>query len=131
MAAEMSVPETDLELVRPGNSVALKLNAFPTATFHGTRRTHRRANPRRRRRAIFPRPRRLRESPGHAPATAWSDARAGFTPAADGSNSGWYPVGYTLFRRSVPLALGESLELVAMNRSQLDAGPMHDHMDSS
>lgn len=36
MAAEMSVPETDLALVRPGRDVALKLNAFPTATFLGT-----------------------------------------------------------------------------------------------
>ena len=36
MATEMSVPETDLGLVRLGRSVALKLNAFPTATFAGT-----------------------------------------------------------------------------------------------
>ena len=35
MAAEMSVPETDLALVRPGKDVALKLNAFPTTTFLG------------------------------------------------------------------------------------------------
>ena len=36
MAAEMSVPEDDLGLVRPGRSAALKFNAFPTATFEGT-----------------------------------------------------------------------------------------------
>jgi RND family efflux transporter MFP subunit len=36
MAAEMSVPETDLSLVRPGENVSLKLNAFPTTTFEGT-----------------------------------------------------------------------------------------------
>jgi RND family efflux transporter MFP subunit len=35
MAAEMSVPETDLIFVRPGKQVALKLNAFPTLTFTG------------------------------------------------------------------------------------------------
>jgi RND family efflux transporter MFP subunit len=35
MATEMSVPETDLGLVRLGRTVALKLNAFPTATFAG------------------------------------------------------------------------------------------------
>jgi GAF domain-containing protein len=35
MAAEMSVPETDLPLLRPGNHVALKLNAYPGTTFHG------------------------------------------------------------------------------------------------
>ncbi len=36
MAAEMSVAESDLGLVRTGERVALKLNAFPTATFEGT-----------------------------------------------------------------------------------------------
>jgi RND family efflux transporter MFP subunit len=36
MAAEMSVPETDLGLVRVGRTAALKLNAFPTTTFDGT-----------------------------------------------------------------------------------------------
>jgi len=36
MAAEMSVPEVDLGLVRAGRGVALKLNAYPTATFAGT-----------------------------------------------------------------------------------------------
>jgi len=35
MAIEMSVPETDLGLVRTGRAVALKLNAFPTSTFTG------------------------------------------------------------------------------------------------
>ncbi len=35
MAAEMSVPETDVGLVRPGEKVALKLNAYPTMTFEG------------------------------------------------------------------------------------------------
>jgi RND family efflux transporter MFP subunit len=35
MAAEMSVPESDLGLLRLGRSVAIKLNAFPTVTFSG------------------------------------------------------------------------------------------------
>jgi RND family efflux transporter MFP subunit len=35
MATEMSVPEADLGLLRPGRSVALKLNAYPTVTFNG------------------------------------------------------------------------------------------------
>ena len=35
MAAEMSVPEADLSLIRPGKNVALKLNAYPTKTFEG------------------------------------------------------------------------------------------------
>jgi len=36
MAAEMSVAETDLPLVRPGDRIALKLNAYPSVTFSGT-----------------------------------------------------------------------------------------------
>jgi RND family efflux transporter MFP subunit len=36
MAAEMSVPESDLGMVRPGKNVALKLNSFPTQTFEGS-----------------------------------------------------------------------------------------------
>lgn len=36
MAVEMSIPETDLPLLRPGNRVALKLNAYPSVTFAGT-----------------------------------------------------------------------------------------------
>ncbi|HUO33862.1 MAG TPA: GAF domain-containing protein [Candidatus Acidoferrum sp.] len=35
MAAEMSVEESDLGLIRQGKSVALKLNAYPTETFRG------------------------------------------------------------------------------------------------
>jgi GAF domain-containing protein/multidrug resistance efflux pump len=35
MAAEMSVPESDLALIRTGKHVAIKLNAFPTDTFEG------------------------------------------------------------------------------------------------
>lgn len=35
LAAEMSVPEADLPLLRAGNRVALKLNAFPATTFGG------------------------------------------------------------------------------------------------
>jgi RND family efflux transporter MFP subunit len=36
MAVDMTVPETDLSLIRPGKHVSLKLNAFPTVTFAGT-----------------------------------------------------------------------------------------------
>jgi RND family efflux transporter MFP subunit len=36
MAAEMSIPETDLPLLATGNDVALKLNAYPAITFKGT-----------------------------------------------------------------------------------------------
>lgn len=36
MAAEMNVPETQVDLIRPGSALALKLNTFPTHTFRGT-----------------------------------------------------------------------------------------------
>jgi RND family efflux transporter MFP subunit len=36
MAAELSVEETDVSLVRPGRNVRLKLNSFPTRSFEGT-----------------------------------------------------------------------------------------------
>ena len=36
MGAEMSVPEADLGLLRPGKRVTLKFNSFPTKTFSGT-----------------------------------------------------------------------------------------------
>ena len=35
MAVQMSVPEGELGLVRPGRRVALKFNALPTTTFTG------------------------------------------------------------------------------------------------
>jgi RND family efflux transporter MFP subunit len=35
MAAELSIPETDLPLLRPGDRIALKLNAYPSTTFRG------------------------------------------------------------------------------------------------
>jgi multidrug resistance efflux pump len=96
MAAEMSVPEVDLELVRPGKNVALKLNAFPTTTFKGTverlgAQTQAAAGDQYFIvRAIFDNPQGL--------------ARTGMVGRArihaDGGwfQSGWYPVGYTLLR---------------------------------
>jgi len=35
IAVEMNVAESEVALVRPGNTVALKLNSFPTSTFQG------------------------------------------------------------------------------------------------
>ncbi|MFQ5778525.1 MAG: efflux RND transporter periplasmic adaptor subunit, partial [Terriglobia bacterium] len=35
MAAELNIPETQIDLVQPGNRVALKLNTYPTYTFEG------------------------------------------------------------------------------------------------
>jgi hypothetical protein len=34
--AEVAVPEPDVSLVRAGEPVAVKLNAYPTRLFHGT-----------------------------------------------------------------------------------------------
>jgi GAF domain-containing protein/multidrug resistance efflux pump len=96
MAAEMSVPEEDLELVHPGKNVALKLNAFPTSTFQGTVE---RIGAQTRSaageqyfvvRAIF-------ENPGGL-ARAGMVGRARIHAGGGWFQSGWYPVGYTLLR---------------------------------
>jgi GAF domain-containing protein len=96
MAAEMSVAETDLPLLRAGNHVALKLNAFPATTFAG----------------IVDRVGAETKSEG---GDQYFLVRAVFTNTAgrarDGMvgrarvraaggwfQSGWYPVGYVIFR---------------------------------
>jgi RND family efflux transporter MFP subunit len=96
MAAEMSVPETDLPLVQPGEKIALKLNAFPTITFKGTverlgAQTHTDSGDQYFLvRAIF-------ENTG-------GSARDGMVGRArieshDGwFGSGWYPIGYAILR---------------------------------
>ena len=86
MAAEMSVPETDLPLLGEGNSVALKLNAFPATTFKG--RSSELAPKRSRTRVtnIFSSAR-FSIIPARAPATEWWVER-GFVPAAGGSRAG-------------------------------------------
>lgn len=96
MAAEMSVPEEDLELVHPGKNVALKLNAFPTSTFEGTVE---RVSAQTRSaageqyfvvRGIF-------ENPGGL-ARNGMVGRARIHAGGGWFQSGWYPVGYTLLR---------------------------------
>ena len=96
MAAEMSVPEEDLELVHQGNNVALKLNAFPTATFQGSVE---RISAQTRSsageqyfvvRAIF-------DNPGGL-ARDGMVGRARIHAGGGWFKSGWYPVGYTLLR---------------------------------
>jgi RND family efflux transporter MFP subunit len=96
MAAEMSVPETDLALVRPGEPVALKLNAFPTITFKGNverlgAQTHTDSGDQYFLvRAIF-------ENTG-------GNARDGMVGRARIQSHGglfgseWYPIGYAIFR---------------------------------
>ncbi|HYL69193.1 MAG TPA: GAF domain-containing protein [Candidatus Limnocylindria bacterium] len=96
LAAEMSVPESDLGLLRSGKSVTLKLNAFPTNTFNGTVE---RLGAQTRSdsgdqyflvRAIF-------ENIGGR-ARDGMVGRARIRAAGGWFESGWYPVGYVLFR---------------------------------
>ena len=98
MAVEMSVPETDLALVRPGKEVALKLNAFPTATFFGTvdrvgAQTHSDAGEQYFLvRALFSNP------GGRARDGMVGRVRIRAAGEWEWFGSGWYPVGYALFR---------------------------------
>jgi RND family efflux transporter MFP subunit len=96
IAAEMSVPEGDLELVHPGNKVALKLNAFPTTTFEGSverlgAQTQAVAGDQYFVvRAVF-------NNPGGM-ARDGMVGRARIHSVGGWFQSGWYPVGYSLLR---------------------------------
>jgi RND family efflux transporter MFP subunit len=96
MAAEMSVAEADLALVQAGESVALKLNAFPTATFEGQVDrvgTQARAEAGEQYflvRAVFQNPEgRAREG---------MVGRARVHAGGGWFHSGWYPIGYVILR---------------------------------
>lgn len=96
MAAEMSVPETDLPLVHPGKEVALKLNSFPTTTFMGTvdrigAQTHSDAGDQ------YFLVRALFANPGGR-ARDGMVGRVRVRAAGGWFKSGWYPVGYALLR---------------------------------
>ena len=99
MAAEMSVPETDLSLVHEGKNVELKLNAFPTSTFDGTverigSQTLAEAGEQYFLvRAIF-------ENPGGL-AKDGMVGRARIRAGGGFIVSGWYPVGYVVLRSPV------------------------------
>jgi RND family efflux transporter MFP subunit len=96
IGAEMSVAESDLALVGPGEYVALKLNAFPTTTFEGSiQRVGTQAHAESGEqyflvRAVF-------ENPGgHA-----RDGMVGRARVQAGGgwfHTGWYPVGYVILR---------------------------------
>jgi membrane fusion protein (multidrug efflux system) len=96
MAAEMSVPEGDIGLVRPGRSAAVKLNAFPTTTFEGTvqrigAQTKAEAGEQYFLvRAIF-------ENLGGR-ARDGMVGRARIRASGGWFESGWYPIGYALLR---------------------------------
>jgi RND family efflux transporter MFP subunit len=99
MAAEMSVPETDLNLVKPGAKTALKLNAFPTLTFEGTvdrlgAQTHGEAGEQ------YFIVRLTFENIGGR-ARIGMAGRARISGGGGWFGSGWYPVGYVLLRSPV------------------------------
>ncbi len=96
VAAEMNVPETEVDLIRPATAVALKLNAFPASTFAGTveRLSAQTISAEGEQffvvRAIFPDPRgKIRTG---------MVGRAKITASGGWWQSGWYPVGYVLLR---------------------------------
>jgi RND family efflux transporter MFP subunit len=99
MAAELSVAEPDLPLVRPGDSVALKLNSFPTRTLHGTiERIGAQSRTESNEqyflvRAIFP-------NSDHVVKDGMV-GRARIHAAGGWLDSGWYPIGYVLLRAPV------------------------------
>ena len=115
MAAEMSVPETDLALVRPGKDVALKLNAFPTATFLGSCRSYRRSNSFRCRRTILFSPRALLEFRW---ACSRRHGRPGSHPRVRRRSMVWQRMVSDRLRavsRSVSLDLAEGVELASVS----------------
>jgi RND family efflux transporter MFP subunit len=96
MAVDMNVPETDVEWVHPGAKVALKLNALPTLTVVGEVE---RVSPQTVTaeneqffvtRAVFPNPRHAAR-PGMA-------GQAKIAAMGGWFHSGWYPVGFVMFR---------------------------------
>jgi Barrel-sandwich domain of CusB or HlyD membrane-fusion len=99
LAADMSVPETDLALLKPGDRVALKFNARPMTTFRG-RVDRIGAQTRTEEGAQYFVVRAVFQNQGGA-------ARDGMVGKAkisgDGGwfHSGWYPVGYVLLRSPV------------------------------
>jgi RND family efflux transporter MFP subunit len=99
IAAELSVEETELSLVRPGRNVRLKLNAFPTKSFEGTiERVGAQARPDSSAqyfivRAVF-------ANPGGIVRDGMV-GRARIRAGGGWFESGWYPVGYVLLRTPV------------------------------
>lgn len=96
MAVEINVPEAEEGLIRPPAPVALKLNSFPTRTFRGTveRMGAQTVSAGGEQffmvRARFPNP--------SGAARTGMVGQAKITAAGGWFQSGWYPVGYVLFR---------------------------------
>jgi RND family efflux transporter MFP subunit len=99
MAAELSVDETELSLVRPGRNVRLKLNAFPSRLFEGTiERVG--AQARSDASAQYFVVRAVFANPGGMVRDGMV-GRARIRAGGGWFQSGWYPVGYVLLRAPV------------------------------
>ena len=99
MAAEMSVEESDLGLVRQGKKVALKLNAFPTETFQGTverigAQTHAEGGDQ------YFLVRALFDNAGGKARTGMV-GQARIRAGGGWFKSGWFPIGYVLLRSPI------------------------------
>ena len=96
LAAEMNITETDLPYVRFGSPVAIKLNSYPTVTFAGSvdRIGGKTVTLEGEQffvvRASFPNP--------HGLARDGMAGRARVRAAGGWFDSGWYPVGFVMFR---------------------------------
>jgi len=110
LAVDMNVPETDVAWIRPATPVALKLNALPTRTFAGNVE---RISPQTVTadeeeffvtRAIFP-------NPGGA-ARPGMAGQAKITATGGWFHSGWYPVGFIIFRAPTSWAWRKAWSLI-------------------
>jgi RND family efflux transporter MFP subunit len=110
MAVEMNVPETDVRWIRPGAKVALKLNALPTQTLLGqvVRVSPQTITAENEQffvtRAVFPNPGRAAR-PGMA-------GQAKITAGGGWFETGWYPVGFVMFRAPASWAWREVWSLI-------------------
>lgn len=96
MAVEMNVPETDLPLLRAGNPVALKLNALPTTTIQGTVDRIGAITVQQADEQFF-----VVRASFTNPGSAARDGMVGGAKILAGGgwfSSGWYPIGYVMFR---------------------------------
>jgi RND family efflux transporter MFP subunit len=96
MAVEMNVPETQISHIKPGSLVSLKLNALPTDTLTGSVvRVGASAITAEGEQFFVVRAEFL--NPGHKARTGMV-GRAKITASGGWAQSGWYPIGYVMFR---------------------------------
>lgn len=96
MAVEMNVPETDLPLLRAGSPVSLKLNALPTMTIQGRVERIGAITVQQADEQFF-----VVRAAFTNPGNAARDGMVGGAKILAGGgwfSSGWYPVGYVMFR---------------------------------